>query len=132
MAKNPARPRSVPPSQPVKRPRGRPPTPEGARPGAEIQRNYRERLKAAGKIVRVIDTWATMTPAEIAALREQLGNALLQLELRDRDVARLDQRNAYLEAEMKRVEAHNLNLMKENIVLKQATAPAARMKLRTK
>src|ERR1700722_15057591 len=65
-----------------KRPRGRPPSPQGAKPRAEVQRAYRERRKAAGKVLRVIDTWTTMTPAEIAEMREGLGNALLELELR--------------------------------------------------
>jgi hypothetical protein len=90
-----------------KRPRGRPPSPHGARPRAEIQRAYRERRKAAGKVLRVIDTWTTITPAEIAEMRERLGNALLELELRQQDVARLEARNAYLEAELKRVEQHH-------------------------
>jgi hypothetical protein len=73
-----------------KRPRGRPPSPQGAKPRAEVQRAYRERRKAAGKVLRVIDTWTTMTPAEIAEMREGLGNALLELELRQQDVARLE------------------------------------------
>jgi hypothetical protein len=67
---------------------------------AEVQRAYRERRKAAGKVLRVIDTWTTMTPAEIAEMRERLGNALLELELRQQDVARLEARNAYLESEL--------------------------------
>jgi hypothetical protein len=73
-----------------KRPRGRPPSPQGAKPRAEVQRAYRERRKAAGKVLRVIDTWTTMTPAEIAELHERLGNALRELELRQQDVARLE------------------------------------------
>jgi hypothetical protein len=52
-----------------KRPRGRPPSPQGAKPRAEVQRAYRERRKAAGKVLRVIDTWAEMTPAEITEMR---------------------------------------------------------------
>jgi hypothetical protein len=91
-----------------KRPRGRPPSPQGAKPRAEIQRAYRERRKAAGKVLRVIDTWTTMTPAEIAELRGRLDSALLQLELRQQDLARLDQRNVQLEGELRRVEQHNL------------------------
>jgi hypothetical protein len=46
-------------------------------------------------VLRVIDTWAEMTPAEIAEMRERLGNALLKLELREQEVARLEARNAY-------------------------------------
>jgi hypothetical protein len=63
-----------------KRPRGRPPSPQGARQRAEIQRAYRERRKAAGKVLRVIYTWAEMTPAEIAEMRGRSDSALLQLE----------------------------------------------------
>jgi hypothetical protein len=48
------------------------------------------------------------------------------------DVARLEQRNPELENELKRVELHNLNLLKDNIVLKQATPQAARAKSRAK
>jgi hypothetical protein len=105
-----------------KRPRGRPPSPQGAKPRAEVQRAYRERRKAAGKVLRVIDTWTTMTPAEIAELHERLGNALRELELRQQDVARLEARNAYLESELKRVEQHHTNALKDNIVLKKQLA----------
>jgi hypothetical protein len=105
-----------------KRPRGRPPSPQGAKPRAEVQRAYRERRKAAGKVLRVIDTWTTMTPAEIAEMRERLSNALLQLELRQQDVARLEARNAYLESELKRVEQHHTIALKDNIVLKKQLA----------
>jgi hypothetical protein len=106
----------------LKRPRGRPPSPQGAKPRAEVQRAYRERRKAAGKVLRVIDTWTTMTPAEIAELHERLGNALRELELRQQDVARLEARNAYLESELKRVEQHHTNALKDNIVLKKQSA----------
>src|SRR3984885_353277 len=105
-----------------KRPRGRPPSPQGAKPRAEVQRAYRERRKAAGKVLPVIDTWTTMTPAEIAEMRERLGNALLELELRQQNVARLEARNAYLESELKRVEQHHTIALKDNIVLKKQLA----------
>jgi hypothetical protein len=56
-----------------------------------------------------------------------LHDALLKLELRDEEAARLTARNHQVENELKRVEQHNLNLLKDNIVLKQkATAPATR------
>jgi hypothetical protein len=113
-----------------KRPRGRPPSPQGARPRAEIQHAYRERRKAAGKIVRVIDTWTTMTPAEIAELRERLGNALLKLELREQDVQRLEAQNDYLEGELKRAEQHLTNALKDNIVLKQAAVAGPKRRAR--
>ena len=47
------------------RPRGRPPIPE-AKSRAEIQRDYRARRKAAGKVLRVID--ASAMTGEIADL----------------------------------------------------------------
>jgi hypothetical protein len=106
-----------------KRPRGRPPSSQGPRPRAEIQRAYRERRKAAGKVLRVIDTWAEMTPTEIAELRGRLDSALQQLELREQDVQRLEQRAASAETELRRVEQHNLNLVKDAIVLKKADPP---------
>jgi hypothetical protein len=112
--------------QPPKRPCGRPPGPQGAKPRAEVQRAYRERRKAAGKALRVIDTWATMTPAEIAEIRERLSNALLDLELRQQDVARLEARNAYLESKLKQVEQHLTNALKDNIVLKKQLAERPR------
>jgi hypothetical protein len=103
-----------------KRPRGRPPTPQGAKPQAEIQRAYRERLKAN-----------RIPPADVADLHERLGRLALTLELREQDVARLTARNTVLENELKRVEQHNLNLLKDNIVLKQAAAaPAVRTRAR--
>jgi hypothetical protein len=79
-----------------KRPRGRPPSPQGARPRAENQRDHRGRRTGAGKVLRVIDTWTTMTPAEIAELRERLGNALRELELRRQDVARIEARTSFV------------------------------------
>jgi hypothetical protein len=113
-----------------KRPRGRPPSPQGARPRAEVQRAYRERRKAAGKVLRVIDTWTTMTPAEIAEMRGRLGNALRELELRQEDVSRLEARNAYLESELIRVERHHTNALKDNIVLKKQLAERPKRRAR--
>ncbi len=60
-----------------------------------------------------------MTPAEITELRERLVNACLKLELRERDVTTLERRNAQLENELKRVELHNVTLLKELIVLRR-------------
>jgi hypothetical protein len=105
-----------------KRPRGRPPSPQGAKPRAEVQRAYRERRKAAGKVLRIIDTWKTMTPVEIAEMRDRLGNALRELELRQQDVQRLEARNAYLEGELRRAEQNLTNALKDNIVLKMQLA----------
>jgi hypothetical protein len=66
------------------RKRGRPPISE-AKSRAEVQRDYRARRKAAGKVLRVIDS-CTMTGDEIADLREKLYDALPKLELREQDV----------------------------------------------
>jgi hypothetical protein len=52
-------------------------------------------------------------------MRDDLRNALLKLKLRDAEVARLEQRNAYLEGELKLQERHHTNALKDNIVLKQ-------------
>jgi hypothetical protein len=41
-------------------------------------------------------------------MRDKLHNALLKLELREQDVARLEQRNAHLEAELKLQGQHQI------------------------
>jgi hypothetical protein len=74
---------------------------------AERQQRWRERHKAE------------YDRAEVEALRERLQAALLKLELRNQDVARLDVRNTYLEAELKRVEQHHTIALKEIITLKR-------------
>jgi hypothetical protein len=51
-----------------------------------------------------------------------LRNALLQLEIRQQDVARLEQRAISAETELRRVEQRNLNLIKDAIVLKKKLA----------
>jgi hypothetical protein len=94
------------------------------KPQAEIQRAYRARLKAAGKVLKLLDADTAADLAMVDRMRERLHDALLKLELRDEEVARLTARNHQVENELKRVEQHNLNLLKDNIVLKQkATAP---------
>ena len=55
-------------------------------------------------------------------MRDDLHNASLKLELREEEVARLEQRNAYLEGELKLQERHHTNALKDNIVLKQQLA----------
>jgi hypothetical protein len=126
-----------PPSAPVppgpKR-RGRPPRPGGPTPPAEIQRAYRARLAAAGKVLKLVDADAVDDLAMVGRLRERLHNALLKLELQEQEVARLTARNHWLENEMKRVEQHNLNILKDLIVLRkeQAAAPSARARPRAK
>jgi hypothetical protein len=74
----------------VKCRRGRPPKPGGRISQVEVQRAYRARLAAAGKVVRIFDArkpaLAAIPDAEFAAVRERLRNALLKLELREQDV----------------------------------------------
>lgn len=132
MAKTSAQPRSVPAPKQAKRPRGRPPTPGGAKPQAEVQRAYRARLAAAGKVVAIVDRDVLDDQTMFRDLREKLHAALLKLELREQYVAQLEQRNGQLEAELKRVERHNLNLLKDIIVLKKAAAPPVRARPRAK
>ena len=126
MAKNPAPPRSTPA---VKRRRGRPPKPGGRMSQVEVQRAYRARLAAAGKVVRIVDaaqpTPASIPDAEFEAIRKRLHEALLKLERREQDVARLEQRNAYLEGELKLQGQHHTNALKEIVTLKQQLAQQA-------
>src|SRR4051812_45224192 len=96
-----------------KRPRGRPRKPD-ALTQAEIQRAYRARLAAAGKAVRVVRTDAipdfdpgihvVVERTFFAEQREKYHNAIMKIGRLEEDRARLDKRNAYLEAELKRVE----------------------------
>jgi hypothetical protein len=114
----------------------------------EVQRAYRARLAAAGKVVRIVDATGlvpsgpalTSIPdfdperdgvyerAMFEKMRDNLHNALLKLELREQDVARLEQRNAYLEGELKLQTQLHTNSLKELITLKQqlAATPARR------
>jgi hypothetical protein len=148
MAKNP------PASPAVKRSRGRPPKPGGRLPQVEIQRAYRARLAAAGKVVRLVDTTAA-GPEALAALPpsipdfdpardgiyereavertgERLHQALLRLENLENDFKRLEQRNAYLEGELKLLERHHTNALKEKILLKQQLAEKEQKQSRKK
>ena len=53
---------------------------------------------------------------------DKLHNALLKLELREQDVARLEQRNAYLEGESKLQGQHHVNALKEVALLERELA----------
>jgi hypothetical protein len=117
MAKNPARHPPVPPAPTAKR-RGRPPSPGGPKPQAEIQRAYRARLAA-----QAADTAAARPDLKtFVEMRDKLHNASLKLERREQDVARLEQRNAYLEGELKLQAQHHTNALKEVIMLKRELA----------
>jgi hypothetical protein len=141
MAKNPKPPSSAPTGA---RRRGRPPKTGGRTPQVEVQRAYRARLVAAGKVVRIVDAAAgDPAPARVslasvpdfdpatqmicdraafAGMRDRLHNALLKLELREQDVQRLEQRNAYLEGELKFQAQHYTNSLKDLITLRQQLA----------
>ena len=113
--------------------------PGGPTPQVEIQRAYRARLAAAGKVVRLVDA-ASASPAlasipdfdpatqlvcdrrAFEGTRERLHNGLLEMERRRDDVARLETRNAYLEGELKLQERHLTNSLKEVVTLKQQLA----------
>ena len=108
-------------------------------PQAEIQRAYRARLAAAGKVFRLADA-ASASPALASIpgfdparqlicdrktckdMRDNLHNALVKLDVREQDVARLETRNAYLEIELKLQERHITNTLKEVIALRQQLA----------
>jgi hypothetical protein len=137
MAKKPSSPA---PAPTARGPRGRPPRPGGPTPQAEVQRAYRARLAASGKVVRVVDAAASPAPPAIPAfdpatqivcdreqferMDERLGNGLSRIRLLTDSLQRLEQRNAFLETELKREEQNHTNKIKEVIVLKQQLAQA--------
>jgi folate-dependent phosphoribosylglycinamide formyltransferase PurN len=90
----------------------------------EIQRAYRARLKAAGKVVKLVD--ADLDPGQMQALVvevcDKLHNVLVKLELRAQDVERLEVRNRFLEAELVRLERELTNKAKDAIVARQQAA----------
>jgi hypothetical protein len=100
----------------------------------EVQRAYRARLAAAGKVVRIVDATkpalAAIPNVGFEAIRERLHDALLKLELREQDVARLEQRNAYLEGELKLQGQHHTNTLKEIVTLKQQLVQQAEKRRR--
>jgi hypothetical protein len=115
------------------------PKPGGRIPQVKVQRAYRARLAAAGKVVRIVDTRAVVDvrpaahsipnfdPAKdgiferqmIERMRDQLRTALVRLELREEEVRDLRHRNAHLELELQRQGRELTNALKDNIVLKQ-------------
>jgi hypothetical protein len=137
MAKNP--PRVATPAAAAKRPRGRPPKPGGRIPQIEVQRAYRARLAAAGKVVRVVDA-ARLDPANpvpsaipdydpatdgiydrgmVAKWRDDLHNALVRIELLEEDRARWQADCARAEAELRLERQHHTNTIKDKILLQQ-------------
>ena len=123
---------ATPPDAPAKR-RGRPPKPGGRIPQVEVQRAYRARLAAAGKVVRIVDAAVGTVPIPdfdpatdgvferemIAGMREKLRIALSERAYLKDEVGRLRERNAALEADLKTQERHHTNVLKDNVVLKR-------------
>jgi len=115
------------------KPRGRPPKPGGPTPRAEVQRAYRARLAAAGKVMRIVDANAVTVqspipdfdPARdgvferemIASMRDQLRNALSKVGFLEDEVARLRERDAEREREREQVERDLTNALKDKITL---------------
>jgi hypothetical protein len=141
--KTPSRPRSVPAAKAVKHPRGRPPRPGGPTPQVEIQRAYRARLKAAGKVVKLVDlsriaadfspdTHFVCERAAFEQLRYDFNTALLKIARLTEDFTQLQLRNGYLEGDLKRAEQHHTIALKEIIVLKQQATQSLRVQRRLK
>jgi hypothetical protein len=103
------------PPQPPPARRGRPPKPGGPMPQVEVQRAYRARLKAQGRDP------ATQTQL-IAEFRDQLHGALVKLELQAQDVARLEDRNRFLESELVRLEREATQAAKDRITARREAA----------
>ncbi len=131
------------PSRPAaKRPPGRPPKPGGRIPQSEVQRAYRARLAAAGKVVRIVDATAleraNPAPATIpdndpatdgiydralfAKMRDDLHNALVRIKNLERDRNRCQTDCTRAEAELRLERQHHTNTIKDKIVLRQEIA----------
>ena len=91
---------------------------------AEVQRAYRAQLKAAGKVVKLVDAdFDTATQAAvIAELRDKLHNASGKSELQAQDVARLEERNRFLEYELVRLEREATQAAKDRITARREAA----------
>ena len=113
-----------------------------------MQRAYRARLAAAGKVVRLVDaksaaiaaTGPTASPIPdydpvthfvcerqvFEEMRGKIHDLFVKSELLQEERKRLDTRNAYLEAELKRVEWNHDATLKELIVLKMQPGKIAK------
>src|ERR1700733_4756352 len=91
----------------------------GALPNGR-RRTARQRIP----MVRIVDANPAdaLDRAAFGDMRDKLHNALLKLELREQDLARLEARNAYLEGELRLQGQHHTNTLKEIVTLKQALA----------
>jgi len=55
----------------------------------------------------------------IASMRDQLRSGLSRLELREEELARLRERDAHLEAELKTTDWHLTNALKDKVALQE-------------
>jgi len=136
---------SKPPSDPpaAARSRGRPPKPGGPKSPAEIQRAYRARLAAAGKVVRIVHAApASPLPAAfpefdperhgiyerawVQSLAKRLQDAEIRLQLKEEDRARWQKDCALAEAALKQEERRHTNTVKDKIVLQNEVAALKR------
>jgi hypothetical protein len=105
--------------EPTKRPRGRPPTPEGAKSQAEVQRAYRERQKART---------TTFDPdTQVIMSRDRLGRSPLQAAKDEIAYLKADRDRWYndclkAEADLKLERQFHLNTTKDKIVLQKELA----------
>jgi hypothetical protein len=153
MAKNPKRHPPVAAVPVAKRKRGRPPSPNGPKSQAEIQRAYRARLAAAGKVVRAADAAAIGSAAPSMALasvpdfdptrdgiydramfekmRDDLHNALIDIQILKEDRTRWQNDCARAEAELRLERQHHTNTIKDKIVLQKEIAALKQKPQRT-
>jgi hypothetical protein len=153
MAKNQKRHPPVPAAPVAKRKRGRPPSPNGPKSQAEIQRAYRARLAAAGKLVRIVDASAIDSAAPgvavasfpdfdpardgiydraiVEKMRDDLHHALIDIRILDEDRTRWQNDCARAEAELRIERQHHTNTIKEKIVLQKEIAALKQKPRRT-
>jgi hypothetical protein len=118
MAKNPGLHPPVPAAPTAKRPRGRPPSPGGPEPQAEIQRAYRVRkaAQAAGAAAARPDLKAFLE------MRDKLHNALLELEPGSRTWRGSNSATHTWKGELKLEAQHHTNALKDIVLLKRELA----------
>jgi hypothetical protein len=83
--------------------RGRPPKPDGPVPQFMVQRAYRARLAAAGKVVRIVDAQGGGEAVAAAPLHTALQTAHAVIAQQTAIIAALKERNAVLTAEVQRL-----------------------------
>jgi hypothetical protein len=149
MAKNPIQNSPIPAAQATKRKRGRHPSLGGPKSQAEIQRAYRARLSAAGKVVRIVDAAALTNPvvsthpgesaidrinerAMLEKLRDDLNNALIRIQILGEDRTRWQNDCARAEAELRTERQHHTNTIKDKILLQKEITELKRKPRRTK